>query len=554
MLLAAARGQEQADAPLAALDGGAANGMHIVVDHPKVPTPASSSILVSSAAPAALSKGEEPEFMESIKSTSNVRKRKWTREEDRLLLALVAKHGTRSWSLFAPHLNRTGKKCRERWHNQINPEINHSAWTIEEENILVMGYAEFGSRWSEIGKLLPGRTENSIKNRWNAAKRRMMRRGMSRAKTTEESLRKSNSTSKGIAPALVPPPSAVSVLGRLYKGRGREDHKEEEGEQERGEEQHLLVHPAAPRLYMGQRTTNSSSSGNSRSSSGGSSSDMRWCANVSTWTGSRRNLQPACPSEKEHRKEVGEQDNDEEEDNEEEDEEEEEEGEEEEEEEEENEREIGEGTYKPSCEPLERSTSSSSLDTHRYLLEVSRFLAAPSLCKLSPLSVPFFTSSYSFSPSTYPQTDTYPICPPQPASTNAKVYRQLQKCYHRQQQQQQQQQQRQQQYQAQRQQQYQAQRQEQYQQQHASALVRFTSDTGGEKQQQLYHQQQRQHQQSDNQQQRGRQQHKQEREEATVRSSHPKKWHKHMLAPVADAMQVKGGGPEEPGRDRERDC
>lgn len=26
----------------------------------------------------------------------------------------------------------------ERWHDQVNPEINHSAWIIEEENMFVI--------------------------------------------------------------------------------------------------------------------------------------------------------------------------------------------------------------------------------------------------------------------------------------------------------------------------------------------------------------------------------------------------------------------------------
>lgn len=118
-----------------------------------------------------------------------------------------------------------------------------------------------------------------------------MCRGEKQAKSTEASVRKSNDARKCIAAALAPPPSAVSVLYRLYTGRGGEAHKEEDEKEERGEEQHLSVHPAAPHLYMSQRIIGScSSSGDGGCGGDSSSSDMRWCAYASTWMESCLNL------------------------------------------------------------------------------------------------------------------------------------------------------------------------------------------------------------------------------------------------------------------------
>ena len=47
-------------------------------------------------------------------------RRVWTAEEDEQIAALVAEHGTRSWSVISARLpTRTGKQCRERWHNHL---------------------------------------------------------------------------------------------------------------------------------------------------------------------------------------------------------------------------------------------------------------------------------------------------------------------------------------------------------------------------------------------------------------------------------------------------
>ena len=95
----------------------------------------------------------------------------WSEAEDDLLFQIVEIHGPLRWSYLAAHhfTGKTGKQCRDRWHNQLNPSINHRPWTHMEEMALLQATLHMGHRWSQISKtIFPGRTANGIKNHYNS--------------------------------------------------------------------------------------------------------------------------------------------------------------------------------------------------------------------------------------------------------------------------------------------------------------------------------------------------------------------------------------------------
>ena len=81
------------------------------------------------------------------------------------------------WSVVGAQMQgRSGKQCRERWHNHLSPHVTKSKWTADEDRAIVEAVYTYGTRWAEIVKMFPGRTDNAIKNRWNSMQRKEDRR------------------------------------------------------------------------------------------------------------------------------------------------------------------------------------------------------------------------------------------------------------------------------------------------------------------------------------------------------------------------------------------
>ncbi|KAI7748383.1 hypothetical protein M8C21_034021 [Ambrosia artemisiifolia] len=99
----------------------------------------------------------------------------WSQEEDDILRQQIGIHGTDNWAIVASKFkDKTTRQCRR------------SIIIIAILNIGNKAQKIFGNRWTEIAKVVSGRTDNAVKNRFSTLCKK-------RAKT--EALAKENNTS-----------------------------------------------------------------------------------------------------------------------------------------------------------------------------------------------------------------------------------------------------------------------------------------------------------------------------------------------------------------------
>jgi Myb-like DNA-binding protein FlbD len=106
----------------------------------------------------------------------STRRGPWLPDEDNTLLELVHLQGPNNWVRISQHMqHRSPKQCRERYHQNLKPSLNHEPISADEGDMIEQLVHDMGKRWAEIARRLGNRSDNAVKNWWNGSMNRRKR-------------------------------------------------------------------------------------------------------------------------------------------------------------------------------------------------------------------------------------------------------------------------------------------------------------------------------------------------------------------------------------------
>ncbi|KAH0786127.1 Myb-like DNA-binding domain containing protein [Histomonas meleagridis] len=93
----------------------------------------------------------------------------WAPEEDERLITGIQLHGYDNWSMVANYVGggRTRAQCSQRWHRVLDPKIDKSNWSKEEEEKLIETVKTFGNKsWTRVSSEMGNRSDVQCRFRY----------------------------------------------------------------------------------------------------------------------------------------------------------------------------------------------------------------------------------------------------------------------------------------------------------------------------------------------------------------------------------------------------
>jgi hypothetical protein len=112
--------------------------------------------------------------VEEAKDDRSLRRWQWTAEED-AMLGQLGKRFNKDWSKLAEYFpSKSIGNIKKRFLNKHDPDQKKINWTAAEDDIIMLLFSKQGCSWTQIAEHLPGRSPDSIKNRFYGTLRKRL--------------------------------------------------------------------------------------------------------------------------------------------------------------------------------------------------------------------------------------------------------------------------------------------------------------------------------------------------------------------------------------------
>lgn len=92
---------------------------------------------------------------------------KFTEVDDIKLIKIVKEQPQVEWKKVSLLMGKyTPRQCRDRYNNYLSPNVQNKKWSKEEDQLLLEKYSVFGPKWSFLSQFFQNRAAVNIKNHY----------------------------------------------------------------------------------------------------------------------------------------------------------------------------------------------------------------------------------------------------------------------------------------------------------------------------------------------------------------------------------------------------